>query len=59
MIIQNENESRPAYLMRVAAAYINECPDNCIDYDDAQCDGYCLAEELEVASESMADEGVR
>ena len=53
MIKQRDEETRAAYLMRVAAAYINECPDNSIDYDETTCDGYCLAEELTVEADNM------
>ena len=53
MIIQRDDESRAAYLMRVAAEYIGGCPENLIDYDDATCDGFCLAEELSVAADNM------
>jgi len=51
-----ENESRKDYLIRVAVAYLKEVdhtgqfqtnyPDT-IKYDDADCDGHCLADDLE------------
>jgi hypothetical protein len=53
MIVQHVDESRAAYLMRVAAEYINNWPEERIDYDDAQCDGYCLAEELAQMADNM------
>ena len=40
-------EDRINYLLYVAAEYISEhCPDGSIFYDDAECDGYCLSDEL-------------
>ena len=50
-IKQKENENRKDYLVRIAIAFINEhCDyvgvDYTINYDDAECDGYCLAEDL-------------
>lgn len=53
MLVQHDDESRAAYLMRVAAEYIGNCPENQIDYDDTTCDGYCLAEELSIESDNM------
>lgn len=53
MIEQRDDETRATYLMRVAAAYINDHPDHTIDYDDTTCDGYCLAEELAVEADNM------
>jgi len=44
---QSEGESRLEYLLTVAVAYIYDNPESTIFYDDAECDGYCLAEELE------------
>jgi hypothetical protein len=46
MLIQKDNETRLMYLLRVAEAYIDANPYHIIAYDDAECDGYCLAEEL-------------
>lgn len=46
MIVQQPNETRLMYVLRVAEAYIEANPYHIIDYDDTQCDGYCLAEEL-------------
>jgi hypothetical protein len=53
MIIQKLNESRVGYLLRVAAAYVEICPDFTIDYDETTCDGYCLSEELLILSEEI------
>lgn len=49
--IKKENETRKEYLVRVAVYYIEQHTgylgiDDCIFYDDAECDGYCLAEDL-------------
>lgn len=54
MIKQRDDEARATYLMRVASAYIAECPENAIDYDDTTCDGYCLSEELAIEADNMA-----
>lgn len=53
MIKQKDEESRTKYLLRVAAEYIEENPEHTIDYDETTCDGYCLAEELIIASQSI------
>lgn len=55
MIKQRENETRAAYLMRVAAEYISNCPDGEIDYDETTCDGYCLSEELATMAKNMPE----
>lgn len=46
MLKQGDNESRIRYLVRVAAKYIHENPEQTIDYDETTCDGYCLSQEL-------------
>ena len=53
MINQGDGESRTRYLLRVAAEYISENPEQTIDYDDTTCDGYCLSEELANAAEEI------
>jgi len=53
MIKQDDEESRTRYLLRVAAAYIAANPEHTVDYDETTCDGYCLSEELIIASQSM------
>jgi hypothetical protein len=50
-IEQKENEKRQEYLVRLAIAYIIQHTgyigiDDYLFYDDAECDGYCLAEDL-------------
>lgn len=51
--IQKENESRQQYLIRVAIDYIESHTgfigiDDYVHYDEAECDGYCLAEDLRI-----------
>lgn len=54
-ITQFPNESRPAYLMRVAAAYIlAHNSEGLIEYDGAVCDGNCLAEELTISAQEIS-----
>jgi hypothetical protein len=48
---ENENEERKKYLVRLAIAYIVQHTDyagidDSLFYDNAECDGYCLAEDL-------------
>lgn len=53
MITQLPDESRLMYLVRVASAYIGDYAYGEIEYDEATCDGYCLAEELQNEWESQ------
>ena len=53
MIKQKEGESRTRYLLRVASEFIAEHPNDTIEYDETTCDGYCLSEELLIASQSI------
>ena len=49
MIVKRKNESRIEYLARVLYAFMNEngiAAECTIDYDDATCDGYCLAQDF-------------
>jgi hypothetical protein len=46
VITQEENESRLAYLLRVAAAFAEQNGASVIDYDKTTCDGDCLSHEL-------------
>jgi len=48
MITQLPEESRLMYLVRVASEYIGEYPSGTVDYDETTCDGYCLAEDLQI-----------
>lgn len=49
-----KNEPRAAYMLRVAAWYIRDkYPDGIVYYDDAECDGYCVADDCESAAEDI------
>jgi hypothetical protein len=45
---QKENETRKDYLVRVAIKMLDEnaYQIDTIEFDEAECDGYCLAEDL-------------
>lgn len=50
---QKENEDRKTYLVRLAIEYIKEHTgyvgmDDGLFYDEAECDGYCLADDLRI-----------
>ena len=50
---QKENEDRKTYLVRLAIEYIKEHTgyvgmDDELYYDEAECDGYCLADDLRI-----------
>ena len=49
-IQQKKNESRKDYLVRVAIEMLNKNADSIdtIIYDDAECDAYCLADDLRI-----------
>lgn len=49
-VIQKENEPRTTYLVRVAVQMLREnaYAMQPIEYDEAECDALCLAEELEM-----------
>lgn len=50
----NSNNARAAQLLRLAAQYIREnCPDELIEYDEAECDGECLALDCESAADAL------
>lgn len=52
--IQEEDEPRLHYLAQVARLYILAyAPDDIFEYDNAICDGTCLAEELGDALEVL------
>jgi hypothetical protein len=54
MIEREPNESRESYVMRVAAAYLREYSDGeTIEYDGTDCDGLCIADDLDAARELM------
>jgi len=49
----NIPESRASYLMRIAAEYIlKHAPDHTVHYDEADCDGHCLADDLIIEANS-------
>lgn len=48
------NEDRHSYLLKVAAVHIKtHALYNETHYDDADCDGHCLAEELEQEAQRL------
>ncbi len=55
MIEVEPGESRPRYLMRVAVEFIrrNSLEEYTVRYDGTECDGSCLAGELENEVEGM------
>jgi hypothetical protein len=48
-------ESRLQYLARVLVAYMDFFEPGLIHYDGAECDGQCLADDIESAVESLPD----
>ena len=56
MITPLPGEDRRNYLLRVASWYIlHTNPERRVDYDQAICDGYCLAEDCLVAAKNAFD----
>lgn len=56
-ILLNPGESRPHYMLRVAAAFIREhCSEDLIIFDEAECDGYCVADDCESAARELPEE---
>ncbi len=56
----NTASARAEYLLRVVAQFINENPlsqEFAITYDDAECDGGCLAGDCLVAAEELYELG--
>jgi hypothetical protein len=52
--MSDDDKDRAAMLMRVAAAYIRKnAPNDVIHYDDADCDGRCLADDLESGASAL------
>lgn len=51
-------KDRAIELMKLAAHYIEDNTDQSevIEYDDAECDGVCLVEDLRAAAEQMEAE---
>ena len=51
---QGKDENRKDYMLMVAAEYIREhCPEGIIFYDDADCDGYCVADDCETIATDL------
>ncbi len=52
-IEQKENEERKEYLVRLAIAFLREnsgysLQNDTLYYDEAECDGFCLADDLTI-----------
>ena len=56
MIVQKDKESRLEYLSRVLEAYMQNYGYDTIDYDEATCDGLCLAEDIKGEIDSLIHE---
>ena len=52
-VYQKHNETRKDYLFRVAMEMLrdNAYSIDMIEYDDANCDAYCLVEDMEICLE--------
>lgn len=51
----NTPAERAIYLMFIAADYIRDnAPSERVIFDDAECDGMCLADDLESAAKDLA-----
>ena len=55
MIVQKDGETRIQYLMRVLEQYFYDtgAGEYNIDFDDAQCDGLCLYEDIRCELEGL------
>lgn len=54
---QQKDESRAAYLMRVAAIHIEKyASEDVTHYDAADCDGSCLLDELKTEADNLDPE---
>ena len=55
----NPEETRKNYLIRVCIAMLLENSNkiDCIKYDEAECEAFCLAADLEAEFEPFGDEG--
>ncbi len=55
--INKEDLLRAAEMLKIAAEYIREnWPDATVFYDEAECDGYCVADDCETAAEMIWEE---
>lgn len=54
---QKENENRKDYLIRVAIVMLNEngFTIDTVEYDEAECDAFCLAEDLRIEFDVEVD----
>ncbi len=52
----NETIGRAIYMLEVASLYCRENPYNLIKYDDAECDGECVADDCESIAEQLRKE---
>lgn len=60
MINRKENESRLAYLLRVAIRHISDHASDCLtEYDGTDCDGSCLADELQQELDDLVESEAR
>lgn len=45
---------RASFMLRIAAIYIRKhCPDELYHYDEADCDGGCVADDCDAAAEEL------
>lgn len=57
MNIEEIRKLRAIEMLRIAAKYIRDYyPDGIIHYDEAECDGYCVADDCESAADGLADQ---
>lgn len=60
MMKQRIHETRLAYLLRVAISHIREHAADCVtEYDGTDCDGSCLADELQNELEMLPGPGIK
>lgn len=57
----SENTKRAVEMLRIAALYIeeNNLGEALIRYDEADCDGYCVADDCREAAESLEIEAAK
>lgn len=55
MLVQNENESRIDYLLRVLEYFMENtiAGEITVAYDDAFCDGHCLCQDISDAIDDI------
>lgn len=53
---RNFDIERAVEMLNIAAKYIREqYPDGTVFYDDTDCDGYCVADDCEIAATALID----